>query len=73
VERGPELFGLTAELLAGVEWLHLTSARLRSCFVSSHGGGVSPCLPMLHNLEITGMLPDDDDESPSRRWPGSWS
>ncbi|CAD6252956.1 unnamed protein product [Miscanthus lutarioriparius] len=60
VERAAEVFGLM-ELFAGVERLHLTSARLGRSFVSLDG--VFPCFPRLRNLEITGMLPDYDDDA----------
>ncbi|KAF8666004.1 hypothetical protein HU200_054093 [Digitaria exilis] len=50
----PELNFL--QLFAGVERLHLTSARLGRGVVG-HGVGFSA----LRNLELTGMLPDDDE------------
>jgi hypothetical protein len=65
VERAAEVFGLM-ELFAGVERLHLTSARLGSSFVSHDG--VFPCFRRLRNLEITGMLPDYDDDASAAIW-----
>jgi hypothetical protein len=46
-------------LFVGVERLHLTSARL-GCGVGRAAELKFPTFPALRNLELTGMLPDDD-------------
>ncbi|CAN6288536.1 unnamed protein product [Urochloa humidicola] len=62
----PELGNLMhfLRLFAGAERLHLTSARL-GCGVGRGAALSSPALefpafPLLRNLELTGMLPEDD-------------
>ncbi|CAL4990220.1 unnamed protein product [Urochloa decumbens] len=54
----PELarLGSFLQLFPSVERLSLTSARLGGC-----GGAFFPAFPKLRRLELTGMLPEDDD------------